>query len=154
ANDGRELGKVGVADALRNGEAGDGDPSKKVIPQQLQIIPWKPLEDRHVVLDDGPGSAQARLLQRHAQLLERILREERLLQIGFQRRPKAPPIRQVHLPLNDVVVVSNCCRINIHVLYIYQFDRSNLMYCVVNWLLEICNVKGEKHKENGVNLND
>lgn len=82
ANNGRKIGKLGIANALRDGEAGDGEARYKVGNEEAQCVIWEPLEDGDVVLDPFNNPPRPVLLL--LDLPERIIREERLLQPGFE----------------------------------------------------------------------
>ncbi|KAG6504228.1 hypothetical protein ZIOFF_036559 [Zingiber officinale] len=87
AEDGREVGELGVADALGDGEAGNGDAGDEVRLEEGEGVGGSPVKDGEEVLDAEHEFPPRRLV---AELPERVVREERLLQVrpeGVQERP-------------------------------------------------------------------
>jgi hypothetical protein len=96
ADDGREVGELGVADALRDGEAGDGDPGEEVVLELAGGVARRPLQGRHEVLERAPRARGGRA---RPQAPERVVGEERLGQARPHRLHERLPRRQVHLVL-------------------------------------------------------
>ncbi|BAT10884.1 Os10g0420332, partial [Oryza sativa Japonica Group] len=82
AHDGREVAELGVADALRHGEAGDGDAGDDVGPERGERVRRQPLQEREHVPERGEGAPPA-ALPRHRP--ERVVGEERLHQVAPDR---------------------------------------------------------------------
>lgn len=47
----RQVGELGVADALRDGEAGDGDAGDEIGLEEVQRVTRRPLKDGEHILD-------------------------------------------------------------------------------------------------------
>lgn len=86
ANERRKVGKSGIANALRDGKACDGEARNQVRPKEPQSVIWEPLEDWNKVLHPFNDPSQWLLLI--LELPERIIGEERFLQPGFEFREK------------------------------------------------------------------
>jgi hypothetical protein len=87
--DGRQVGELGVADALRDGEAGDGDAGDEVGLEGAQRVRRRPLEEREEVAQRGQRPPRGPALPHHG--AERVVREEGLLEVrpeSVQERPR------------------------------------------------------------------
>ena len=58
ADDGWNVGESGIADALRDGKAGNGEASEKVSSKEAEIVFGKPLKDWYKVLNSFDDSTQ------------------------------------------------------------------------------------------------
>ena len=96
ADDGREVGELGVADALRDGEAGDGDAGEEVVLELAEGVARRPLEGRDEVLEPAPRALGGR---ERPEPPERVVGEERLREARPQHLRERPLRRQVHLVL-------------------------------------------------------
>lgn len=85
AENGGQVSELGVADALRNGEAGDGDAWNDVGFQKPQRVARGPLQHREEVLKTEEDLSRRRLV---LELPQWVVREERLLQGVLQRLHK------------------------------------------------------------------
>ena len=93
SDDGREVGESRVADALRDGEAGDGDAGEEVVLELVEAVVRRPLERRHEVLERAPGPGLGR---ERAEAAERVVGEEGLREARPQRLHEGPSRREVH----------------------------------------------------------
>lgn len=91
ADDGRDIGELGVADALGDGEAGDRDAGEEVVPEQFQVVLREPFEDRDEVLQ--------RLLEGllPLELPEGVVGEQGFLDMGLEGGAEASRAGEVHL---------------------------------------------------------
>lgn len=81
ADDRGQAGQAGVADALRDGKAGDGDSGDEVGLEEVEGVAGGPLEDGDEVLqgeDEGSGGWLV------LELLEGVVGEEGFLEGGFE----------------------------------------------------------------------
>jgi len=94
ADDGRQIGEVGVADALGDGQAGDGEPGDEIGLEQRQRVVGSPGEDGEQVLKrEGPFG-----LGRHPlEMAKGVVGEKRLLEPQLQLVRGAPRGREHHL---------------------------------------------------------
>jgi hypothetical protein len=83
ADDGIESGEPGVADALRDGEAGDGEAGDDVGAELGERVGRQPLEAGERVAERGERARPAGGLARHG--APRLVREERLPEAGADR---------------------------------------------------------------------
>ena len=95
ANDGREGGELGVADALGNSEASNGNTSKQIILKHTQVVFRKPFQYGDEIFEDLFHSLHSP--SAISKLPERIIREKRLFQIRFQPLPKRPRSSKAHI---------------------------------------------------------
>lgn len=87
------MSEAGVADPLGDGEAGDRDSGEEVVPELGQAVPGGPLQDGEVVLHGSPGAPSAgKILER----TERVVGEERLLEVGGEGGRERPLAHQIH----------------------------------------------------------
>jgi hypothetical protein len=100
SDDGREVGEARVADALRDGEAGDGDAGEEVVLELVEAVVRRPLQRRHEVLERAPRALPRRERREAA---EGIVGEEGLREARPQRLREGPPRREVH-PFRHAVV--------------------------------------------------
>jgi hypothetical protein len=91
---GRQVGELGVADALRDGEAGDGDAGDEVGLEGGQRVGRRPLEEREEVAQRGHGPPPGPALPHHP--AERVVREEGLLEVPAERVQERPRRRHRH----------------------------------------------------------
>lgn len=94
ANDGRKVGEAGVADALGDGDAGDGDTGEEIEPELGKRVPGRPFEYGNKILEVAPRHRARRLA---LEIAEGIVRQERLFQAVPERREERPPAGKVHL---------------------------------------------------------
>lgn len=78
-NDGVKVGETGVADALGDGEAGDGDAGEKVGLKLGEGVLGCPLQYGNEVLHQAACGGAPRLV---LQMPKWIVRQERLLEVG------------------------------------------------------------------------
>ena len=76
SEDGREVGELGVADALRDGEAGNGDAGDEVRLEGAQRVGRRPLQDREEVAERRHRAPSGPVLPHHR--AERVVGEEGL----------------------------------------------------------------------------
>lgn len=76
---GWDAGQIGIADALRDGEAGDGDTGDEVGFEEVEGVVRSPFENGDEVLEPEEDLGWKRLV---FELSERVIREEGLLEIG------------------------------------------------------------------------
>lgn len=93
ADDGREAAELGVADALGDGEAGNGNTSKQIVLKHIKVVFGKPIQYGDEILDALFHSVQCPVILK---LSERIVGEKRLFQIRFQLLPEWPRIGKAH----------------------------------------------------------
>lgn len=93
ADDGRNLGELSIADPLRNGEAGDGDPSKKIIPKEPKTVGGQPFQGWNEVLEGFNGPPLRGFV---LELMEGIIRKEGLLEIRSEDGGEAPGQGEIH----------------------------------------------------------
>lgn len=96
SDDGRELGEVGVADALRNGEAGDGDAGEEIVLEEGEGVGGEPSQYRDEILKGLHRPTTQRRLR--LELLERVVGEEGLLQLRTEYAHEASRRTPVHAP--------------------------------------------------------
>lgn len=87
ADDGRQIGELGIADALRDGEARDGDAGEEVILKELEGIFWCPFKHGHIVFEGGDDPGQGCLVLK---LPKGVIREQGLLEGGDEDGAEAP----------------------------------------------------------------
>ncbi|KAF7819837.1 hypothetical protein G2W53_025292 [Senna tora] len=102
ADDGRDLAEFGIANALRNGETGDGEAGEEVGEEETEIVTRKPLADWHEVLYAFHRSTKRTRLA--LELPEGIVGKQRLSHRTFQFRAKPSAVREIHRALVACVV--------------------------------------------------
>ena len=94
ADDGREVGKAGVADALRDGEASNGDACEEVVLELDEAVARGPVQHWDEVLERAPRMPGR---EQHADPTERVVGEERLGQVRPHLLHEGAAGGQVHL---------------------------------------------------------
>lgn len=96
ADDGRNVGELSVANALRNCETGDSKASEEVTEKESQAVCRKPFEDRNEVLDAFYDSSPPCFFG--LELTKRVVWEKRFFRVFLQFRQEPPRRREVHRP--------------------------------------------------------
>lgn len=94
AKDGGQVGELGVADALRDGEAGDGDAGDEVRLEGAEPVGRDPFQEREEVAERGHGAPAEAALPDHGP--ERVVGEEGLLEVRPERVQERPRLRHRH----------------------------------------------------------
>ena len=79
ANDGGDGGKIGIADALRDGQTGDGDAGNEVSFEEIEGVTRSPLEEGNEVFKPEKNLGSYGLV---FELFERVIGEEGFFEVG------------------------------------------------------------------------
>jgi hypothetical protein len=111
SDDGREVGEARVADALRDGEAGNGDAGDEVGLEGAERVGGRPLQEREEVPERSRRAPPGAALPHHGP--ERVVREEGLLEVGAERVQERARLRQRHPQVGPLIasVLPAGCRL-------------------------------------------